>query len=127
MAHLKITTSVEGEAVSLKLRPLLEAVYDEIKRRPANLHRLKASLERLLIFLGTPEGRTNANCCATDCFFLLREGWETGWDYLPDSFSDILDDMAGALHDSVKAPEVASNFESTPEQLFERLQSIIVK
>jgi hypothetical protein len=35
--------------------------------------------------------------------------------------ADVLRDMASALHDTVSAPEVAKNFESTPEQLLNRL------
>lgn len=35
--------------------------------------------------------------------------------------ADVLRDMAGALHDTVTAPAIASNFESTPEQLLARL------
>jgi len=31
--------------------------------------------------------------------------------------------MAGALHDTVKAPHIARNFYSTPEQLLARLAS----
>jgi hypothetical protein len=76
--------------------------------------------------LASPEGRSNANCSATDNFFLLREGWETDWDHLPGSFGDILGDMGAALHDTVEAPEIARNFESTPEQLLERIQAIKV-
>jgi hypothetical protein len=72
----------------------------------------------------SPEGRTNANCCATDHFFLLREGWETDWEHLPDSFGDIVGDIGGSLHDTVIAPKIANDFQSTPEQLLERLQAI---
>jgi hypothetical protein len=32
--------------------------------------------------------------------------------------------MAGALHDTCSAPVVARNFDSTPEQLFERLRRV---
>ncbi len=124
MKQLGIVTSVDGESVSTQLRPLLELVYDEIARRPPDLISLKTSLEKLLSYLSTSEGRTNANCCATDHFFLLKEGWEARWDHLPASFKDILSDIGGVLHDAVKVPQIAENFESTPEQLLERLRSI---
>ena len=127
MAQLKIDRSVDGEAVSPELRPLLEAVYNEIARRPANLNGLWESLDRLLVYLASPMGRTNSNCWAANNFFLLCEGWETDWDHLPNSFGDILGDMAKALHDTVEAPEIARNFESTPEQLLERLRAIKIK
>jgi hypothetical protein len=52
---------------------------------------------------------------------------ETLWDSLEtpervdDEFHDILADMSEALHDTVSAPEVAAEFESTPEQLLEAI------
>ncbi|MCC6547948.1 hypothetical protein IT570_12350, partial [Candidatus Sumerlaeota bacterium] len=50
--------------------------------------------------------------------------WPEGWGHLPESFGEILNDMGGALHDTVTAPEIAQNFESTPEQLLERVRKI---
>jgi len=35
--------------------------------------------------------------------------------------ADVLRDMSTALHDSIEAPDVARNFDSTPEQLLIRL------
>ena len=124
MPDLVIQTNHEGEPVSSRLRPLLLAVYDELKRQPTNLPTLRGALEELLVFLASPEGRTNANCWAADLFFALGEGWEIEeWD-IPDAYGDILGDMSGALHDTVESPEIAENFESTPEQLLARLRSI---
>jgi hypothetical protein len=110
--------------VSPELRPLLEAVYGEIARRPSDLAGLKSALEHLLEFPCSTEGGTNANCWAADLFFCLGEGWEVDWEHLPDEFGDILGDMGGALRDTVQSPEVATNFDSTPERLVERLRAI---
>jgi hypothetical protein len=56
---------------------------------------------------------------------MLDDDWERPWgDRLPDDFQDVLADMAGALHDTVSAPEVASNFDSTPEQLLGRAEKL---
>ena len=43
---------------------------------------------------------------------------------LPNPFHDIFADIAGALHDTVSAPEIAENFESTPEQLLKRAREL---
>jgi len=119
-----VQTSHEGEPVSSHLRPLLLAVYNELKHRPTDVTALRGALEQLLLFLASPEGRTNANCWAADLFFALGEGWDIDeWD-VPDEYGDILGDMAGALHDTVQAPEMAENFDSTPEQLLARLRAI---
>jgi hypothetical protein len=43
---------------------------------------------------------------------------------LPEGYQDLLGDIGGGLHDTVSAPDVAENFESTPEQLLERLERL---
>jgi hypothetical protein len=50
------------------------------------------------------------------------EAWDA--DELPESFVEILSDMSGALHDTVSAPDIAANFESTPDQLLERARRL---
>ena len=123
MVEPRVQSVHNGEPVSPELKPLLLAVYSELVVRPPHLERLRSSLEALLVFLSSPEGRTNANCWAADLFFAIGDGWEIeGWD-VPDAFGDILGDMAGALHDTVESPEVAENFDSTPEQLLARLRA----
>jgi hypothetical protein len=124
MSPLKIIESHDGEQVSSELRQLLEAVYAEIARRPPDLQRLKTTIERLLIFLTSPRGRTNANCRATDLFFSLCDGWEVDWNHLPVTYGDILDDLGSVLHDTVQSPKIAENFDSTPEQLFARVRAL---
>ncbi|MHC4591433.1 MAG: hypothetical protein ACYS8L_01915 [Planctomycetota bacterium] len=124
MGKPRIKKWIDWRRVSSKLPPLLEAVYLEISRRPANLHALKAALECLLSFLASPEGRTNANCRATDTFFCLREGWDADWEHLPQALRDVLDDMGHALHDTVTAPHIAEESGCTPEQLLARVHQI---
>lgn len=114
-------------AVDRKLGTLVPAVCEGIERRPTDRVELRASLERLLQFLSSPEGRTDANCRAVDDFFCQPEehGWSGEWDHLPPEFQDILGDLGGALHDTVTAPEIAQDFDSTPEQLLERTLKIV--
>jgi hypothetical protein len=109
--------------VSPELKALLHKFYETACARPLNAVALKSVLVNLLEFLTTREGRTNSNCWAVD-LFCMSDDWERDWSELPEEFSDILADMAGALHDTVKAPEIASNFDSTPEQLLERVKRI---
>ncbi len=116
-----------GENVSGELRPLLEDVYASIAAKPFDLVAVKESLEELLAFLST-NGRTNANCWATDLFFGLDHGWETHWSEkgLREDLHDILADMGSALHDTVKDPAIAANFECLPEQLLEKVRKLPV-
>jgi hypothetical protein len=43
---------------------------------------------------------------------------------LPDPFHDIFAHIAGALHDTASAPEIAENFDSTLEQLLKRAREL---
>jgi len=115
----------EGESVSAALRPLLEKVYLDILSSPTDLAALKKSLEELLEFL-SGRGRTNANCWAVDLFFCRSDGWERDWtdQNLPDGFHDVLAKMGEALHDTVRSPAVAKNFDCLPEQLLEEVKNL---
>ena len=114
-----------GESVSPELRPLLLGVSSSILSTPTDFVSVKRNLEKLLEFL-VDEGRTNANCWATDMFFMLSEGWERDWtdQNLPDDLHDVLSLMGQALHDTVRSPEIASNFDCLPEQLLSRVKSL---
>jgi hypothetical protein len=117
----RVADTRNDESVSAELRPLLQRVYERIVKQPSDLHKIKGALENLLSYLTTPSGRTSANCVATDLFFCL-EDWGVDWERFPENLTDIIGDMGGALHDTVSRPEIASNFESTPEQLLERVR-----
>jgi hypothetical protein len=126
-AWAAVATSHDGESVSSELQPLLRSVYLGVLSNPVNLAALKKSLEELLEFL-QGAGRTNANCWAVDLFFALSEGWEQDWvDVgLPENFHDVLAVMGEALHDTVRSPEIARNFDCLPEQLLDRVKRISV-
>lgn len=121
-----IQEQVDGEAVSPELAPLLASVYEEVQRQPVSLATIKAALHQLLEYLASSAGRTNANCVAADSFFMHNDRWERDWDHLPDDFQDVFGDLAGALHDSVSSPAIAENFDSTPEQLLQRVLQLSV-
>ena len=124
-AWAAVDHSRDGEAVSPELQPLLRRVYSEVLRTPTNLLALKESLTGLLEYLGAA-GRTSANCWAVDMFFCRSEGWERYWteQNLPDDFHDVLALMGEALHDTVRTPEIAENFDCLPEQLLDRVRRL---
>ena len=111
---------VRAVGASPALRPLLAQFYFALTASPSDLNTIRESMIRLLEFLASPQGRTDANCQAVDSFVMLNETWSSDSSKLPDTFTDILADMSGALHDTISAPEIARNFDSTPEQLLER-------
>lgn len=124
-AYSAVNKVWDGESVSPDLQPFLRSVYHSIVSAPPDLRGLKKGLEQLLTFLDH-EGRTNANCSAVDLFFMSSEGWERDWtdQDLPEEFHDILSLMGEALHDTVKAPQVAANFDCLPSQLLQRVRNI---
>ena len=106
-------SSVRFRKASRELESLLRAVHDAFGDDAA----LTAAVERALVFLTTPVGRTDANCSVTDHFISLTEElWRTS------SLAPILEDMGGTLHDAIHAPNIARTFEATPEQLLERVR-----
>ena len=81
-----------GEQPSPELRPLLLDVCRFTMEHPTDLAALRTSLQRLLAFLASPEGRTNANVWTVDLFFCLPEEWGGDWSHLPHEFNNILND-----------------------------------
>jgi hypothetical protein len=127
MEYPSVLKVVDDARVSPELPPLLHAVYREIQEQHPSLRAVRAALRELLAFLASAGGRTNANCAAADHFFLdLKNEWARSWEHLPEGYQDLLGDIGGGIHDTVSAPEVAENFESTPEQLLERLERLDV-
>jgi hypothetical protein len=126
-AWAAIATTQDGESVSCELQPLLRRVYSAVLAVPADLAGLKKALEELFKFL-TREGRTNANCWAVDMFFCLSQGWERDWtdQNLPEDFHDVLAMTGEALHDTVRNPEIARNFDCLLEQLLDRVKRLRV-
>jgi len=108
-----------GEVASPDLKPFVLRVHNDATTSPVNLPTLKNSLVKLLQYL-SGEGRTNANCWATDLFF-CSDDLENHWadQSLPDDFNSVLAKISEALHDTVSSPDVACNFGCLPEQLLE--------
>jgi len=109
--------------VDAALRPLMERLHQCLTLRPVDSPALKAAIVAVLEFLASAIGRTDANCRAVDFFLAPDDAWDT--DQLPEPFVDILADMSSALHDTVSAPLIAANFQSTPEQLLERARRLL--
>jgi hypothetical protein len=125
MQYPPVLTFVDEERVSPEIAPLLYAAYGLIQEPSPNLAAVHRALKELLLFLSSKRGRTNANCSATDSFFLdIDDEWGDGRSQLPEPYQDLLGDIGGCLHDTVSAPDLAENFDSTPEQLLERLERL---
>lgn len=111
-------SAVRFRPVSHALKTLVYNVYTAAEEDPASL---RAALDELLVFLASPGGRTDANCCAVDRFFGNFEGH---WSHVPDELGKLLEALTGTLHDAIYAPHIAAHFESLPEQLLIRLRKL---
>ncbi|MGO8927655.1 MAG: hypothetical protein ACLQU3_12280 [Limisphaerales bacterium] len=101
---------------------LVEEMQTAVAAAALDLPRVARCLDSLLQYLCSPGGRTDANCRFVDSFFMEHDEWaERG---LPDALHDLFADIAGALHDTCSAPHIARNFDSTPEQLLQRLRTM---
>lgn len=106
------------------LQSSLFKVRDSISETPVNLTAIKTALIELLVYLSSQEGRTSENCNTVDTFFLLHDDYGFNWFHLPEEFRLVLEDLGGQLHETVDQPNIASNFESTPEQLLDRVHRL---
>lgn len=103
-----------------ELHTYLFKVRDSISDNSTNLDTIKTALIELLVYLCSTKGRTNENCTTTDTFFRLHADYGFNWLHLPKELQLILEDIGGRLHDTLEHPDIATNFESTPEQLLTR-------
>ncbi len=104
------------------LSPLFREVHDAYASRPPDAVRARSALVSLLIYLASPDARTHTNVCAVDRF-LMEDPALTKDTALPAQFVEFVLN-ADALHDTIESPEVAENFESTPEQLLEKAREL---
>jgi hypothetical protein len=102
------------------LRPLMQSVRTAISATPVDLAAVKASLIALFAYLSSPTGRTDANCCAVEGFFYLDD--DLPLERLSDSLQNVFAHM-DSLSDTISDPHIAKNFDSTPEQLLERVRN----
>lgn len=101
---------------------LVKAVQSILAHNVPDLSELKNSLINLFVYLSSPNGRTDENCKAINSFFMFDDLWVDR--NLPDHFHEIFVDVSGALHDTVSSPEIAEDFDSTPEQLLKRAKEM---
>jgi hypothetical protein len=112
-----------ASSVPSSLRPLLREVHDAYASRPPDAARARSALVTLFTHLVSPDARTHTNVCAVDRF-LMEDPALTKDTALPPQFVEFVLN-ADALHDTIESPEVAENFESTPEQLLEKARKLL--
>lgn len=123
-SEIVVPRDVDGEPVSPHLAHLLAGVRRQLDLDPSDREGLRGALLALLEFLTSHEGRTHANCVATDSAFMLHISEHPRYEEIPDDYGEIFFDLGGALHDTYSAPHIAANFDSTPEQLLARVREL---
>ena len=103
----------------------LLALKDECAKRPLDRAGILRALENVLAWLVLPGNNTDANCKRADLFVTLEIDEIPELDP-PDDVGRILGDMM-ILHDTHTAPEIAKNFEATPDMLLARTRQLLAK
>lgn len=96
--------------------------YDALNPHNYDERLLAFQLVILLSYLKYASGKDTQDFHRVGRYFLLKSNWKYDWNHTSPEMAEILDDIAGTLHDSVDSPEIAENFESTPDQLLNRLR-----
>ena len=110
----------------MNLEELLSALKEQCEKRPVDGVGILRAVEGVLGFLVVPENNTDENCRRVDSFvtFEILDGLiEFG---PADDVGRIVEDMM-LLHDTHTAPDVAENFQSTPEMLLGRTRELLAK
>jgi hypothetical protein len=115
---------MDSAPIDSQVAVYLRAIHEAVRMHPLPIHDVRHGAARLLQYLASAEGRTDANCRTVD-LALMND--EVLWSRIEEiesvdpALADVLRDMSSALHDTIGAPAVATNFDSTPEQLLSRL------
>jgi len=108
------------------LTGLLDALLGTLRRERADPCLVAERVRSILEYLSGSENGRDQNCVLVDEFVCLRiledPAVARGMEQLPAELVRIIEDMGTCLHDACKAPAVARNFRSTPEQLLQRLR-----
>ena len=89
------------------------------------LIRLKQVIVEVLDFLGSDDGRGEADCDVTDAFVCLLTAERNDLlERLPDDYQDVIDSIAIDLREAVRNPELGAGFGATPEILLSRARSL---
>lgn len=110
--------------MDMELQDRVSALTDALSQVPVQrLHLAQAMLE-VVHYLEGP-GATDAHCRSVAVYFIVSKNAGLDRSHLPPDLASIMNDIAGAMHDAISAPQSAGNFQATPVQLVERLQVVL--
>jgi len=108
----------------MELDMMLERLRIECTRSQTSRTNILSAITNLLEWLNQPENNNDLNCKQVDNYIANKVIANRSYETLPSDIKNILFDMGGALNDTHTFPEIATNFESTPQQLLERLRNM---
>lgn len=107
------------------LNSLLEQLKTKTLRSHFIIEEVLSILLQLLLWLNESENNTDSNCKKIDFFVTHEIVIDREFNRIPEDIKNILFDIGGSLSDTYSSPEVALDFNSTPKQLLERVQSLL--
>jgi hypothetical protein len=109
----------------IELNQLLDQLKDKTLSPNFSKVQVFSILEQILEWLNDPLNNTDDNCKKIDYFVAYKIVPQKEIELIPDDIREILFDLGAALSDTHTAPEVAENFESTPDQLLKRVRKLM--
>lgn len=109
----------------IELNKLLDQLKDKTLSPNISKEQVLSILEQILEWLNDPLNNTDDNCKKIDYFVAYEIVPQKEFELIPDDLRGILFDLGATLSDTHTAPEVAENFESTPEQLLKRVRKLM--
>jgi hypothetical protein len=105
----------QGDVISdAKLGTFLWAIETTVRSDAFDYVALKAGVESLLVYLASPEGKTDANCRQASSFFSLHSQWDKR--EVSPSFFGVFVSLLN-LRNTLECPDEAFQCRTTPEQL----------
>lgn len=111
--------------MALNLNNLLNNLKNTCKKSKRSEDDILFNLKNIIEWLLIPENDRYINYKKISYFVASELLCTEEIEKLPSDIHDILHDIGGSLEDTYTNPEIANNFNSTPQQLLGRIQRII--
>jgi len=108
----------------MNIDEILGKLYLECTQKNPSKTSIASAIEDVLVWLNKSENNTDSNYKRVDYYVVKNIISNDVYDYLSEDIKEIIFDMGGALHDTHTSPEIAENFESTPQQLLKRVRKL---
>ena len=112
--------------IYMELQTKLDHLEAALRCEQLDVLRVSGCVRQVVEYVNRADGGTPEECEVVSHFVLLTllldEQIKSNMKLLPEALRRIIEDLGMNFHDTHSAPDVAHNFESTPQQLLARLE-----